>query len=81
MKVWNSRDKEDKLKDVAIALHDKSLVAVDAETGEIVAYLYNFGIMLTIELAKRALDRNGYRTDFAEWDDNGRMTKLLEPFD
>ena len=82
MKVWNSKDKEEnQLKDVAIALHDKRLVAVDIESGKIVSYLYNFVTMESCIAAKGALEEDGYRTDFAEWGNKGRMSKLLEPFD
>jgi len=82
MKVCNSKDKEEKtLKDVAIDLRDKHLVAVNVESGEHAAFLYDFVLMGTVRYAKSALELDGYRTDFAEWDDNGRMTKLLEPFD
>jgi len=81
MKVWNSKDKKDKLKDVAVDLREYSLVAFDAEGGKHVAFLYDFITMRTVRNAKDALDRSGYRTDFADWDVDGRMTKLLEPFE
>jgi len=82
MKVWNGKDKkENKLKDVAVDLRDYCLVAVNAETGERVVYLYNFVFNCACSRAEHVLKEGGYRTDFSDWDVDGRMTKLLEPFE
>jgi len=82
MKVWNGKDKKEKqLKDVAVDLRERRLVAVDAETGDHVASLYNFRAMAPFWGAREALKEEGYRSDFADWDVDGRMTKLLEPFE
>ena len=56
------------------------LVVVD-DKGEPVAYLYDFEVMTATGAARENLMRNGYRVDFAKWDDYGSMVGLIEKFD
>jgi len=81
MKVFNGEEKEAKPKDVAVVLRGRELLAVDAETGEFIIRLYNFRYMHAEGYASMCLKVDGYRTDFATWDKEGQMTKLLEDFE
>jgi len=78
MKVFSENRKE---KDIAVALQGRCFVAVDSITGEKIAILFAFRSMLASLRAKHVLAKAGYRTNFAEWDDAGRMTTLLESFE
>lgn len=77
MRVLNSAGKN--LKEPFVRLKGKELQVVDSE-GCWVVTLYDFEDMRACP-ALGKLELEGFRTDFAEWDYEGKMVKLLEPFD
>ena len=79
IKTWKGKE-ETKLKEVTLALAENNLVAVD-EDGEPVSYLFSFKTMLPINSAKDNLVASNYDTSFSEWDENGRMLRLLDDFE
>lgn len=59
----------------------KEMIAV-SPGGEIyICTIVNFGSCKFTGKARECLERSGYSTDWAEWDDEGRMVKLLEDFE
>jgi len=72
--------KDEGLKQVQVKLDSRNLIAVDSQGGH-VAYLYKFYSMIAIPDAEKKLRECGYDTSFAEWDDEGRMAKLLVDFE
>jgi hypothetical protein len=79
MKLYRHVDATNrKAKDVAITIRDSSVVIVDPDSGATVCSLYNMKYGMSRIKAFDALTSNGYRTDFATWDADGRMSSLLE---
>jgi NAD/NADP transhydrogenase beta subunit len=79
MKLYRHVDaKNTKARDVAITIRDSSVVIVDPDSGATVCSLYNMKYGMSHTKAFDALANNGYRTDFATWGAEGRMSSLLE---
>lgn len=79
IKVWKDKSNDKKLKTPIVRLVGKDLIAVDKE-GKFIAYLFDFENMTAPDVARECLTSEGYRVDFAKWDNEGRMTGLLESF-
>lgn len=79
IKTWKGKE-ETKLKKVTLALAEINLVAVD-EDGRIISCLFSFCTMLATPSAKDKLVKYGYDTSFAEWDEDGRLVRLLDDFE
>ncbi len=78
MKIY--KEEKQKLKKPLIRFAEKKMRAVD-ENGIQISTLIDFENCTFIEMAKQCLDEEGYSTDWAEWDNEGRMIKLLEDFE
>lgn len=81
MKIFKTGIKKAKeKKKPQVYLENKRMLAVD-EKGDRVAVLIDFENCTFTGLAKKVLESEGYSTDWAKWDDEGRMVKLLENFE
>ena len=81
MKIYTKEtNNKQKLKKPMIAFKQKKMLAVD-ENGKRLATLFDLEYMVVSPYAKKLLADRGYSTDWAEWDQNDCMTKLLEDFE
>jgi hypothetical protein len=78
MKIYREEKKE--LRKPQFRFVGKEMTAVN-EYGGHICTLFNFASYHYTCEAKQCLEEVGYSTDWAEWDDKGRMIKLLENFD
>jgi hypothetical protein len=79
MKVFK-RGKEEKKEKPQIEFVGKEMTAVD-ECGMYICTIVDFGSCKFIGKTRECLERDGYSTDWAKWDEDGRMIKLLEDFE
>jgi hypothetical protein len=81
MKIYRkSEETKQELKKPQIRLVDKRLYAI-SENGQHICILVDFRDCTFPPSAKLRLVAEMYSTDWAEWDNEGRMTKLLEDFE
>lgn len=81
MKIYRKPEEaKQELKKPLFRFVDKEMTAVD-ERGIHICTIVNFASCKFTGKAKECLDRDGYFTDWAEWDNEGRMIKLLEDFE
>lgn len=64
-----------------IRLIGKSIAAVSPNDGKAIAYLFDFSLMKRASGAKRCIEEFGFSSDFANWDSDGKIIKLLVNFE
>ncbi len=79
MKIYREKAKQE-LKKPQIRFIEKYMHLVD-ENGNWIATAIDFKDCTFSPNTKSCLEKKGYSTDWAEWDDYGRMTELLEDFE
>ena len=79
MKIFKKENKRE-LKKPLVFLANKRMYAT-RDNGLYICTLVCFENCTFARGAKECLEGEGYSTDWASWDDEGRMVKLLEGFE
>lgn len=77
IKIYKNEETKTELKTPMLQIDKNGLDFVD-ENGNKIAYFIRFGDKILSENCKQMLEAMGYRTDFANWDDENRFCGFKE---
>ena len=77
IKIYRKEETKTELKTPMLKV-DKSEMYFVNEKGKIIAWAIRFKDKIFSENCEQALKEDGYRTDFADWDDKGRFMGFTE---
>jgi hypothetical protein len=75
IKIYREGSKELK---TPMVKYDKDGIIFVNELGKLVARLLLYRDVSIARSCRQKLEQEGYRTDFAEWDSEGRLVRFLE---